>query len=69
MKLLQATIMEIMGLFIDDEFLLVAALSAVGAAGVLAKILAVPPLAAGGVLLGGAVGALLVSIWRTAHTR
>lgn len=67
MKLLYATFSKITVL--DDEFLFVAALSVVGVAVVLAEVLAVPPLATGGVLLGGVVGALFVSVWRTAHTR
>ena len=69
MKLIYAIFREIIGLVLDDEFLFVATLSVVGAAVVLAKIFVVPPLATGGVLLGGVVGALLLSVWRTAYAR
>jgi hypothetical protein len=69
MNLLRATGNEILGLFLDDEFLAVAALIVVSSVAVLLKAFSVVPLAAGGVLLGGCVGVLLISIWRTAHAR
>jgi hypothetical protein len=69
MNLLRATGNEILGLFLDDEFLAVAALIVVSSVAVLLKAFSVVPLAAGGILLGGCVGVLLISIWRTAHAR
>jgi hypothetical protein len=69
MNLLRATGNEILGLFLDDEFLAVAALVVVSSVAVLLRAFSVVPLTAGGVLLGGCVGVLLISIWRTAHAR
>ena len=69
MNLLRATGNEILGLFLDDEFLAVAARVVVSSVAVLLRAFSVVPLAAGGVLLGGCVGVLLISIWRTAHAR
>ena len=68
MKLLLAAGREIVGLFLDDEFLAVAALLVIAAAAILVKIFVAPPLVAGLVLLGGAVGALLATVWRARHS-
>jgi hypothetical protein len=67
MKLMRAIGRELLGLFLDDEFLAVAALAVVGAAAILIKALHVAPLVAGFVLLGGCVAVLCLSIWRTAR--
>jgi hypothetical protein len=67
MKLINAMVKEILSLFLDDEFLALAALVVVGATAILAKIFAVAALAAGGVLVVGCLGVLLLSVWRTAH--
>jgi hypothetical protein len=69
MNLLRASFREIVGLFLDDEFLAVAVLIVVGAAAVLMKLQAIAPLAVGAVLLAGSLGALLTSVWRTAKGR
>jgi hypothetical protein len=69
MKFLRTIGKEILGLFVDDEFLALAVLITVCCVAVLLKAFSVVPLAAGGVLLGGCVGVLLISIWRTAHAR
>jgi hypothetical protein len=66
MNLLRASFREIVGLFLDDEFLAVAVLIVVGTAAVLMKLHVLAPLVAGGVLLVGCLGALLTSVWRTA---
>lgn len=67
MKLPRAIAGEFVGLFLDDEFLVAAALMIVSAAGILVKLLGIAPLVAGGLLLGGCIAVLLVSIWRAAH--
>jgi predicted benzoate:H+ symporter BenE len=69
MNLLHASFREIVGLFLDDEFLAVAVLIVVGAAAVLTRLQAVAPLAVGAVLLAGCLGVLLMSVWRTATGR
>jgi hypothetical protein len=69
MNLLHASFREIVGLFLDDEFLAVAVLIVVGAAAVLMRLQAVAPLAVGAVLLAGCLGVLLMSVWRTATGR
>jgi hypothetical protein len=66
MNLLRASFREVVGLFLDDEFLAMSVLIVVGAAAVLLKLQAVAPLTAGGVLLVGCLGVLLTSVWRTA---
>ena len=67
MKLLRTTAREVIGLFLDDEFLAAAALVIVCVAAVFVKGLGVAPLVAGGVLLGGCVAALLASVLRAAQ--
>jgi predicted benzoate:H+ symporter BenE len=69
MNLLHASFREIVGLFLDDEFLAAAVLIVVGAAAVLMRLQAVAPLAVGAVLLAGCLGVLLMSVWRTATGR
>jgi hypothetical protein len=67
-KLLRVIGQEIVGLFLDDEFLAVAALIVVGAVAVLVKVFDVAPIVSGSVLVGGCVGILAISVWRTAHS-
>jgi hypothetical protein len=69
MNLLRASFREVVGLFIDDEFLAVTVLIVVAVAAVLMKLHVVAPLAAGGVLLVGCLGVLLTSVWRTWSAR
>jgi hypothetical protein len=69
MKLLRTMGGEIVGLFLDDEFLAVAALIVVCTAAVLVKAIDIKPVVGGGALLGGCVGVLLMSVWRTASSR
>lgn len=69
MNTLRLVAQEIVGLFLDDEFLAVAALVVVGVAAVLVKVVGTASVAAGGFLLAGCVGVLLVSVWRTAQPR
>jgi hypothetical protein len=66
MNLMRAIGREILGLFLDDEFLAVATLMVVGATAILVKILHAPPLG-GLALFGGCVAVLCLSIWRTAR--
>ena len=69
MNLLRASFREIVGLFLDDEFLAVAVLSVIAVAAVLTKLHVIAPLAVGAVLLAGSLGVLLTSVWRTAKCR
>jgi hypothetical protein len=69
MKLLRTMGKEILGLFLDDEFLAAAALVVVGVSAILAKTLATAPLAAGTILLGGCVGVLVMSVRRSTQPR
>jgi hypothetical protein len=67
MRLVRGTGKQILGLFLDDDFLALATLIVVSAVTVLLKAFTVSPLAAGGTLLVGCVGALFISVWRTAR--
>lgn len=52
---------ELVGMFVDDEFLAIAVLAVVAVAALLAFQPAVPPLLAGGVLLFGCIAVLIFS--------
>jgi len=69
MKLVNAVMREIVGLFVDDEFLALATLVVVGAAAILVNVVAAIPLAAGIVLLVGCLAVLVVGVLRTAVAR
>ena len=58
---------ELLGLFIDDEFLAVAVLAVVALASSLILLTEAPPLLAGGMLLVGCVGVLMLSVIRGTH--
>jgi F0F1-type ATP synthase assembly protein I len=60
---------EIIGLFLDDEFLAIAVLILVSAVVALVKALNLLPLAAGFLLLLGCVTILLISVRRAAAAR
>ncbi|MER9233229.1 hypothetical protein NKI56_14190 [Mesorhizobium sp. M0622] len=55
MKMFILILHELVGMFIDDEFLAFAVLGLVAAMAALAKWTATPPLVLGSVLLGGSV--------------
>ena len=67
MNALKAVWAELIGLFVDDEFLAVAILAVVALAALLATLAALPPLGVGAVLFLGCLGALVVGVWRTAR--
>lgn len=69
MKSLRLIGKEIIGLFVDDEFLAVTVLLLVSAATILVKVFGLLPLAAGILVLIGSVGVLLVSVVRTTAAR
>jgi hypothetical protein len=69
MNFVRAAVKEIVGLFLDDELLAVALLIVVGIVAVLAKTATIMPLAAGALLLGGCIAALMISVWRGAQAR
>lgn len=64
MKLLLVAVSEIAGLFVDDGLLAVAAVLMLGFAGLLIKVAGAPPLATGGLLVVGCIGALYLSVRR-----
>jgi hypothetical protein len=63
MKLLSLFLRELIGMFLDDEFLAIAVLAVVAVAGIAAW-LAAPPLLIGGVLLLGSILVLTTSVLR-----
>jgi hypothetical protein len=69
MNLLRASFREIVGLFLDDEFLAAAVLIVIAVPAVLMKLHFIAPLAAGSVLLVGCLGVLFTSVWRTWSAR
>lgn len=69
MKLLSLLWAELIGLFVDDEFLALAILAVVLAAALLSYGLHVPGTAVGGVLFVGNILVLLASVYRGATRR
>ena len=57
---------ELLGMFVDDEFLAIAVLAVVAAAALLI-LSGMPPLIAGGVLLAGCIAVLVASVIRTSR--
>ena len=68
MQLLRLIAGELLGLFVDDEFLAVVIIAIVALAAVAAWLLQLPALA-GAVLVVGCVGVLVLSAWRGARKR
>ena len=64
MTVLKLIVSEILGLFIDDQFLAVAIAAVIGVAVVMAAVLKMAPLIVGAVLLFGCVAVLADSVWR-----
>jgi hypothetical protein len=64
MNVLALVFREVLGLFIDDEFLAIAVLTVVGVAAVLSVLLPGWPLVVGGILIVGCVAVLVVSALR-----
>jgi len=56
---------ELVGLFVDDEFLAVAVLAVVGLAAACAFLIGAPQVVVGAVLLVGCVGVLVSSVLKT----
>ena len=65
MNTLSLILRELVGLFVDDEFLAIAILLVVGLAAACAFLLAAPSIVVGTVLLVGCVGVLVSSVLRT----
>lgn len=63
MNIVSLILRQLVGMFIDDEFLAVAVLAVVGAAALLI-LFGVPPLVAGGALLVGCIAVLMLSALR-----
>jgi hypothetical protein len=64
MNLVRTILAEVVGLFLDDEFLAIAILCLVVVAAVLALALHAPGIVSGGVLLAGCLAILVVSTLR-----
>lgn len=69
MNMLSLIVRELVGMFIDDEFLAVAALGVVALAALSNYGFAVPHLLTGAILLVGVVGVLIWSVLRGARRR
>lgn len=69
MKLLRVIAGELVGLFVDDEFLAVAVVAVVVVAAVLREALHVDPMIGAAVLLGGCLVVLVASVLRGARSR
>lgn len=68
MTLLNSVIREIVGLFVDDEFLALATLAVVGVTAIVVKGTTIDARVAGVMLLGGCLVVLLGGVWRTARS-
>lgn len=64
MTILRLIVAQLVGMFIDDEFLAIAVLVVVGIAAALAYALQTPAVLVGAVLLLGCVAVLVVSVAR-----
>jgi hypothetical protein len=64
MTVLKLIVSDVVGLFIDDEFLAVAIMAVIGVTVVMAFVLETPPLIVGAVLLFGCIAVLADSVWR-----
>ena len=62
MKILSLILRELLGIFIDDEFLAIAVLAVVGLAAACTFLFAIPPIAVGAVLLIGCIAVLVSSV-------
>lgn len=60
---------ELLGMFVDDEFLAVAILAVVAVAAVLIFGIGASPFAAGGVLLFGCIAVLLYSVFKASRKK
>lgn len=61
MTIISLILSELVGMFVDDEFLALAVLAVVGVAAGLSAWLAAPPLLIGGVLLVGSIAVVVSS--------
>jgi hypothetical protein len=69
MNTLTEILRNIVGLFIDDEFLAIAVFAVVALTGLLTLVIGVPPMFAGAVLFGGNVLVLVLGVLRTARQK
>ena len=67
MNLLSLIVRELIGMFIDDEFLAMAVLAVVALAAACAFLLAAPQLVVGGVLLVGCIFVLVSSVFKASQ--
>jgi hypothetical protein len=63
---LKSALKELLGLFVEDEFLAVGLLCVVAGVFLLGKLLLIHSLSVGFVLLVGCVAVLVAGVWRTA---
>ena len=69
MKLLAAIWSELIGMFVDDGSLALHAVILIAATTAAVKLLGLPPLGGAVLLLAGAIGILVASLWRAARGR
>ena len=66
MKMLSLIVRELVGMFVDDEFLAIAVLAVVAFAALLILV-GMPPLVAGVLLLLGSIAVMVISVIRTSR--
>jgi hypothetical protein len=69
MNVLKTALQNVIGLFVDDEFMAVAILAVVAATAIVARFTAQNALLAGGFLLGGCVTVLVAGVRRALRAR
>ena len=67
MNLISFIVRELVGMFVDDEFLAIAVLAVVALAAACAFLLAAPQLVVGGVLLVGCIFVLVSSVFKASR--
>ena len=67
MNMLNIVTREIVGLFVEDEFLALATLAVVGVTAIVVKGTTIDATVAGVMLLGGCLVVLVGGVWRTAR--
>ena len=68
MNMLSIVTREILGLFVEDEFLALATLAVVGVTAIVVKDTTIDATVAGVMLLGGCLVVLVGGVWRTARS-
>ena len=69
MNILSLIFRELVGMFVDDEFLAISVLAIVGLAAFCAFVVEASQIIVGGVLIAGCIGVLVLSVIRGSRTR